>query len=234
VTAGDPAQTYTYAATIAAVPLGRVSEWQSGASLLQQLWAASTAGRAGSAVSQPARHPQSTGPAGVTAAAPAPAASLAASPAPYFGQEQQLAVLCSDSPNPRNPRAYPGLAAFAYARSGGFGPDETWDSERCARWPAAAAQDRYSGPWNRPTAGTILLVGNTGDPVTPYQDSVAMSHELARARLLTVEGYGHTEASNPSTCATEDEIRYVLTGALPPAGTVCPQDGTPFSPTSGS
>jgi hypothetical protein len=61
-----------------------------------------------------------------------------------------------------------------------------------------------------------------------------MSHDLARARLLTVEGYGHTEASNPSTCATEDEIRYVLTGALPPAGTVCRQDGTPFPPASGS
>jgi hypothetical protein len=26
-----------------------------------------------------------------------------------------------------------------------------------------------AGPWNRPTAGTILVIGNTGDPVTPYQ-----------------------------------------------------------------
>jgi hypothetical protein len=142
--------------------------------------------------------------------------------------EQQLGMLCSDSPNPRGPQAYPGIAALSYAQSGGFGPDYTWDAERCAQWPAAAAQDRYAGPWDRRTAGTILLVGNTGDPLTPYQDSVALSHELANARLLTVKGYGHTEGSNPSTCADDYIVNYALTGALPPAGTICAQDGTPF------
>jgi hypothetical protein len=152
----------------------------------------------------------------------------------YSGQEQQLAVLCSDSPNPRDASAYPSLARLAYARSGAFGPDDTWQAEQCAHWPAAAAQDRYTGPWNRRTASTILLIGNTGDPVTSYQDSVALSRELARARLLTVDGYGHTEQSNPSTCALDDEVRYLLTGALPPAGTVCPQDGTPFGSPSGA
>lgn len=90
------------------------------------------------------------------------------------------------------------------------------------------AQDRYSGPWDRPTATTILVLGNTGDPNTPYQGSVAMSRDLARARLLTTDGYGHTEASNPSTCATDYEIRYLLTGALPPPRTVCEENATPF------
>jgi hypothetical protein len=55
-----------------------------------------------------------------------------------------------------------------------------------------------------------------------------MSRDLARARLLTVNGFGHTELQNPSTCATSYEISYLATGALPPAGTVCAQDGTPF------
>jgi TAP-like protein len=72
------------------------------------------------------------------------------------------------------------------------------------------------------------VIGNTVDPATPYWNSVAMSHDLARARLLTVQGYGHTEFTNPSTCATSYEVRYLTTGALPPAGTVCRQDGTPF------
>ena len=40
----------------------------------------------------------------------------------------------------------------------------------------------------------------------PGQDSVAMAHDLARARLLTVAGYGHTEANNPSNCALGYEI----------------------------
>jgi len=57
-----------------------------------------------------------------------------------------------------------------------------------------------------------------------------MSRNLARARLLTVDGYGHTEFDNPSTCATTYEIRYFLAGALPRAGTICQQDAAPFPP----
>jgi pimeloyl-ACP methyl ester carboxylesterase len=206
-----PVTVSSYADTIEAASgtLGTVSQWPAGASQLQQLWVASAAG---------------SGPSASTAAAP---------PAVYTGQEQTLAVLCSDSPNPRGPAAYAEAAQLAYARSGGFGLQWAWDSEACADWPAAATQDRYAGPWNRPTASTILVLGNTGDPVLPYRDSVAMSRDLDRARLLTVDGYGHTEAANPSTCATDYEISYLLTGALPPAGTVCPQNATPFPPPSG-
>lgn len=72
------------------------------------------------------------------------------------------------------------------------------------------------------------MIGVTGDPATPYQGSVAMSRDLARARLLTVDGFGHTEFANPSTCATNDEVRYLTTGALPAPGAVCKQNGTPF------
>jgi hypothetical protein len=137
-------------------------------------------------------------------------------------------VQCADSPNPRDPRAYPAAARLALRRSGLVGPPLAWQTEMCAAWPAAAAQDRYAGPWNRRTASTILVMGNTGDPITPYQSSVAMSRDLARARLLTIRGYGHTEYKNPSTCATSYEVSYLLTGKLPPAGTSCPQDAVPF------
>ena len=194
------------------MPLGSVAQWQQGAALMQQLWLAS---------SGPGSRPAGTG-------TPAAAAAAAAPAAPYSGQEQQLAVVCSDGPNPRTQGAYPPLARLAYARSGGFGLELTWQSEECADWPAAAGQDRYSGPWNRPTTGTILLFGNTGDPATPYQDSVALSRELAHSRLLTIDGYGHTETNNPSTCALDDALRYLLSGALPPAGTVCPQNAAAF------
>jgi pimeloyl-ACP methyl ester carboxylesterase len=214
VTAGTPPQTYTYADAVASVPLNAVSQWQSGASLLQQLWTASAAHGPSAAASPPA-------------ATSAPAATSPPT-AVYTGQEQTFAVLCSDSPNPRDPAAYTAAARRAYTHSGAFGLQSAWRLEACADWPAAAARDRYSGPWNRPTASTILVLGNTGDPVLPLQDSVAMTRDLARARLLTVDGYGHTEAANPSTCATRYEIRYLFTGALPPPGTVCQQDATPF------
>jgi pimeloyl-ACP methyl ester carboxylesterase len=219
VTIGTPPQTYTYATAVAvqSVQLHTVNQWPSAASLLHQLWVASTAGRPSTPASPATR-----------ARVSPPATAAAAPPAVYTGVEQILAVICSDSPNPRDPAAYPPAARRAYTRSGAFGPQYTWFLVACADWPAAAARDRYPGPWNRPTASTILLLGNTGDPATPYYGSVAMSRDLARARLLTVDEYGHTETSNPDTCATDYENRYLLTGALPPPRTVCKQHAAPF------
>jgi pimeloyl-ACP methyl ester carboxylesterase len=206
VNPGGQQGTYTYADLVQSVDLGSVAQWQSSAALLQQLWTAATRGK--------------PSPTPAPSAAPAPA-----SPGPgyYQGVEQTLAIMCADSPNPRDPAAYAAAAAL-----GTFAPRYAWTTLGCADWPAAAAQDRYTGPWNRPTASTILLLANTGDPVTAYQDSVAMSHDLARARLLTVDGYGHTTGSNPSTCAIDYAVSYTLTGALPAPGTVCQQSVIPF------
>jgi pimeloyl-ACP methyl ester carboxylesterase len=200
-------QTFTYADTVVSVDLDSVARWQSDAALLQRLWVAATSGELSPPLSTPSP-------------APAPPASGSSY---YSGVEQQLAIMCADSPNPRDPAAYAAAAA-----RGTFAPEYAWTTLGCAHWPAAAAQDRYAGPWNRPTASAILLLANTGDPVTAYQDSVAMSHDLTRARLLTVDGYGHTTGNNPSTCAINDAVTYTLTGALPAPGTVCQQNGTPF------
>lgn len=197
---------------VALVPLDTVTLWQGqqGAVLLQQLWLAS---------SQP------------SPSSPASASSLIH----YDGHaEWQLGILCSDAPDPRNAAAYPAIARQAAQRYGGFGTEYTWQSEECVKWPAAAGEDRYSGPWNRVTKNTILLFANTGDPVTSYQSSIALSHELARARLLTVDGYGHTEQTNPSSCAEAFGIRYLITGALPPKGTACPQSVTPYPAAAGN
>jgi pimeloyl-ACP methyl ester carboxylesterase len=207
VTIGSPPQTWTYADVITFFPEYEFSAWPADAAALQQLWVASA----------PGNH--------------VPPGSSPVPPLPRL--EQILAVTCADSPNPRNPRDYEAAARLGYARAGGFGLLATWGNELCARWPRGAAQDRYTGPWNRPTANPILLIGNTVDPATPYWGSLAMSHDLARARLLTVRGYGHTEFTNPSTCAVGDEIRYLTTGALPPAGAVCHQDGKPFGAPAG-
>jgi hypothetical protein len=72
------------------------------------------------------------------------------------------------------------------------------------------------------------VVSNTGDAALPYRNSVALAHDLDDARLLTVQGFGHEVLSNPSACATNYEVSYLETGALPPAGTVCQQDAPPF------
>jgi pimeloyl-ACP methyl ester carboxylesterase len=197
----------TYADMLTAIPLGNVDEWQGIAGPLEQLWTASGG----------SRHPAAARTATRPAAAPV-----------YAGIEQTFAEVCSDTADPRRVSDYAAGALLAWARAGGYGLYWGWQEEVCAHWPRAADQDRYTGPWNRRTASPLLVIGLTGDPVTAYWNSVAMVRDLARARLLTVRGFGHTEFANPSTCAINDEVRYLTTGALPPAGAICQQNGTPF------
>ncbi|MFF7993397.1 alpha/beta hydrolase [Kitasatospora xanthocidica] len=142
--------------------------------------------------------------------------------------DQALAVVCSDSANPPAAADWPALAEHARTRSGETGPYFAWADERCADWPARD-RDRYDGPWDRRTSAPILVVANTGDPAMPYEGSRAMARSLARARLLTVDGYGHTVLANPSDCAAEHETRYLTDGVLPAPGTVCAPTKPPFS-----
>jgi hypothetical protein len=55
-----------------------------------------------------------------------------------------------------------------------------------------------------------------------------MARQLARARLLTLDGYGHTALLNPSSCVNSYETSYFIELALPPEGTTCAQDEAPF------
>lgn len=196
--------------------------WTALATFLQDLWTGSAAAKA---LAVPGLLPDLVAP--VPAAPAAPAAPASAAAQAYTGPEQAIATLCDDSPNPRDPASYPGQAAFAYARSGAFGPFRAWATEECAQWPAFDA-DRYTGPWNVRTASPLLVMDNTTDPATPYQGSLVMSHDLARARLLTVDGWGHTEFLNPSGCAQAYESAYLINGTLPPVGATCQPDQLPF------
>ncbi|MFF0065700.1 alpha/beta hydrolase [Streptomyces sp. NPDC005279] len=157
-----------------------------------------------------------------------PPAPPVPNPNPYLGDEQAAAVFCSDSPNPRDPAAYHAMEEASATRAGDAGRFWTWAAEGCADWPATAA-NIYRGPWNKPTAHPVLVVGTTYDPATPYSGAQAMAKELANARLLTNNGYGHTELINPSSCVKAYESRYLIDGTLPPAGATCQQDTPPFA-----
>jgi hypothetical protein len=201
-----------------ALPIPKLTGgWSDLATVLEDLWAATSGGPT------PATVPSPAGDFALAGSGAQPGAG-----APYSGAESQLGVLCSDSPNPRTAAEYAAQGALASARSGVVGLYWAWAAEACAQWPVLA-RDRYTGPWNRPTAAPVLVVGNTVDPATPYQDAVAMSRDLADARLLTVDGYGHTALANPSSCVAAAEDSYFVTGALPPPGTVCHQNALPFA-----
>jgi pimeloyl-ACP methyl ester carboxylesterase len=150
---------------------------------------------------------------------------------PYLQFEGTSAVLCLDSPNPRNPWVWPRYARRADRLAPPFGSPWLWGSLPCATWPAND-EDRYDGPWDRETANPVLLIGNRlGDPATAYEDAQSTERELADARLLTLDTFGHIAfRAGQSACVEEAVERYLIDLELPAAGAVCEPDRGPFDP----
>jgi hypothetical protein len=139
-------------------------------------------------------------------------------------------VACSDSVNPRSFATWQSTADRAEARFGRFGRIWHWTGDPCRSWPTTAGEDRHLGPWTARTSAPVLVVGNFFDPATPYRGAVAASRLLPNSRLLSYAGWGHTAyvgAGNP--CVDTHVTRYLLTGRVPAAGTVCRPQGSPFA-----
>jgi pimeloyl-ACP methyl ester carboxylesterase len=139
-------------------------------------------------------------------------------------------VGCSDSVNPRNFDAWRTAAADSDRRFGYFGRIWTWASSICQPWPRTAGQDRYLGPWTARTSKPVLVVGNFFDPATRYQGAVTASRLLPNSRLLSYAGWGHTAFLSGNFCIDSNVTRYLVTTRVPPAGTVCRPQGSPFGP----
>ncbi|HTQ04527.1 MAG TPA: alpha/beta hydrolase [Polyangiaceae bacterium] len=91
------------------------------------------------------------------------------------------------------------------------------------------AKNPFRGPFRAARSSpTVLVVGTTYDPATPYRDAKRMVAELGNARLLTMQGDGHTAYGGNSSCIDSAVEAYFLRGTLPKAGTVCLQD-VPFA-----
>ncbi|HEU5109761.1 MAG TPA: alpha/beta hydrolase [Micromonosporaceae bacterium] len=142
----------------------------------------------------------------------------------FNGVDSFLAVNCADAPLPRVPALYPGFAVAFEAAHPTFGRAEAFSEVACANWPRV--EERYAGPWDRRTARTVLVVNPTFDPATRYSFAQRMTRQLGNARLLTLDGFGHS--SSFSACVTGWYTRYLLAGDLPPVGTRCAQDLPPF------
>jgi hypothetical protein len=69
-------------------------------------------------------------------------------------------------------------------------------------------------------AGPIVVVGTTGDAITPLTSSRAVSERLADGHLLTVEGDHHT-GYRLNACSERNVDAYLVDLTVPVEGTVC-------------
>ncbi|MER6149800.1 alpha/beta hydrolase [Streptomyces hirsutus] len=103
-----------------------------------------------------------------------------------------------------------------------FGPFLGWDTAGwCHDWPVPGQHD--SPEVSAPGAAPVLVIGNTGDPATPYEGARRMADELGEGVgiVLTWEGEGHGAYGSGSDCVDSTVNAYLLDGTVPKDGKVC-------------
>ncbi|MEU9172436.1 alpha/beta hydrolase [Streptomyces sp. NPDC048420] len=103
-----------------------------------------------------------------------------------------------------------------------FGPFLGWDSAGwCHDWPVSGQSE--TPEVSASGAAPVLVVGNTGDPATPYEGARRMADELGKGVgvELTWKGQGHTAYGNGSDCVDSTVNAYLLKGTVPKDGKVC-------------
>ena len=91
---------------------------------------------------------------------------------------------------------------------------------RCESWPFEVKQSPAS--YKATGAPTILVVGTTGDPATPYSQAQALAGEiLDDAFLLTYNGEGHTIYGQQVACVDNVVDEFFLTAKLPETDPNC-------------
>jgi pimeloyl-ACP methyl ester carboxylesterase len=103
-----------------------------------------------------------------------------------------------------------------------FGDYLGWDTTGwCHDWPVPGQYD--TPEVSAPGAAPVLLVGNTGDPATPYEGARRMADELGRGVgvELTWKGEGHGAYGSGSDCVDATVNAYLLKGTVPEDGKVC-------------
>ncbi|MEV5147859.1 alpha/beta hydrolase [Streptomyces sp. NPDC052727] len=102
-----------------------------------------------------------------------------------------------------------------------FGDYLAWGMVSCTNWAVPGAADHPDV--SAPGAAPILVVGNTGDPATPYEGARKMVEALGKGVgiELTYKGQGHGAYDSKNKCVQSAVNGYLLDGKTPKANTVC-------------
>jgi pimeloyl-ACP methyl ester carboxylesterase len=132
--------------------------------------------------------------------------------------DADLAVSCADTKETFGEDEVRSLAADWGTKYPLFGARSAVSLYTCSAWKA-----RRTPLPKRDAAGSapIVVVGNSGDPVTPLPGAVNLANDLQSGVLLTWQGQGHT-AYPKTQCITSAVDRYLIDLTAPLDGLTCP------------
>jgi pimeloyl-ACP methyl ester carboxylesterase len=102
---------------------------------------------------------------------------------------------------------------------------------QCLYWDVKPSE-RFAGPWNHKTKNKVLLIGATGDPVTPVESAAKLEDLMEGSGVFHKHhGWGHCSLGQPSKCTTKVIRDYFVDGIVPEKGSACDMEDQPFEPT---
>ena len=134
--------------------------------------------------------------------------------------ESNTAINCVDRPSPKSLSTYEKDARSDAKVAPFFGAAIAWSSLPCAYWRVPPVEQAH--PVHAPDASaTILVMGTTHDPATPYRQAQELTKQLGKAQLVTLVGDGHTAYIYGNTCIDSAANNYLIDLKLPPKGLRC-------------
>lgn len=134
--------------------------------------------------------------------------------------EAFIATSCMDSRQSSDQKAMAAANKRVLAASSVMGRYWQYGGLACAYWPYPVAKALPS--YAAKGSPTILVVGTTGDPATPYGQAVSLAHKvLANGFLITYKGEGHTAYGQGHSCVDDSVDNFFTAGNLPATEPIC-------------
>src|SRR5690606_19354216 len=86
----------------------------------------------------------------------------------------------------------------------------------CDEWPFEA-DEHITSLDNAASTDSILVIGTTNDPATPYWWAESLAEKLD-APLLTYDGEGHTAYGRSNQCIIDEVDGFLVDGKMPDSG----------------
>jgi pimeloyl-ACP methyl ester carboxylesterase len=136
----------------------------------------------------------------------------------HFNWDAFYAISCADIPFPQG-LAYDDLVNVAVSSGARLGAWFAYRHLPCAFWPVESTREPHE--IIAEGSGPVLVLGNRGDPATPYDWATRVARTLANGQLLTVDGAAHTSYFTGHECAAAAVDEFLISGELPEAQVVC-------------
>ncbi len=95
----------------------------------------------------------------------------------------------------------------------------------CSHWPVPATPQPTS--YEAEGSPTILVIGTSNDPATPYAWAQSLADQLSKGFLVSYEGEGHTIYNQGVRCIDDAVDVFFNTGTVPPKDPKCEDPNIP-------